>query len=125
MSEKYPSKEKLKQKRQIDLLFAKGKWQTCGSLRVITLNLKLKPQENFTLENQKVGVSVSKRNFKKAVDRNRIKRLLREVYRKNKGLFTETFGEESLSMLFWVSKDMPKDFEEVEHQFLALCKGKK
>lgn len=32
----------------------------------------------------KVIISVSKRNFKKAVDRNRIKRLIREAYRKNK-----------------------------------------
>ena len=31
-----------------------------------------------------VGVSVSKRNFKSAVRRNRIKRLMREAYRKNK-----------------------------------------
>ncbi len=125
MSEKYPSKEKLKQKRQIDLLFAKGKWQTCGSLRIITLDLKLKPEENFKLENQKVGVSVSKRNFKRAVDRNRIKRLLREVYRKNKLLFSERFGEESISMLFWVAKNKPQHYHDVEDQFLALCKTKK
>jgi len=34
----------------------------------------------------KVLISVPKRNFKRAVDRNRIKRLVREAYRKNKAL---------------------------------------
>ena len=86
--QKYPRKEKLKQKREIDLLFAKGKWNSCGNLRIISINLEKKPQENFELLNQKIGVSVSKKNFKKAVDRNRIKRLLRESYRLNKDLFT-------------------------------------
>jgi len=38
------------------------------------------------------GVSVSKRNFKKAVQRNRIKRLMREAYRKNKDL---VYGSEN------------------------------
>ena len=37
----------------------------------------------------KVGFSVPKRNVKLAVDRNRIKRLMREVYRKNKHLFLD------------------------------------
>ena len=32
----------------------------------------------------KIAVSVSKRNYKRAIDRNRIKRKLREAYRKNK-----------------------------------------
>lgn len=125
IKENYPACEKLKQKRLIDLLFAKGKWQTCGSLRIITLNLEAKPQEGFSVPMQKVGVSAPKRNFKKAVDRNRIKRLLREAYRKNKIIFEETFGAQSLSMLFWVSKEKPAGYAEVEKHLLDLCKSKK
>ena len=93
---RFPKEEKLKHKREIDLLFAKGKWQTCGNLRIISINLEKKPQEDFLISNQKFGVSVSKRYFKKAVDRNRIKRLLRETYRLNKEIFTEVFGENSI-----------------------------
>ena len=113
----YPKQEKLKQKKQISLLFEKGKWKTCGNIRLITL------QDN-TLRNPKIGVSVSKRNFKKAVDRNRIKRLLREAYRLNKTAFQQKFGNNSLSMLFWNSKSFPKHYAEVEEEFLKLCKPK-
>ena len=51
-NQKYPRKEKLKQKREIDLLFAKGKWNFCGNLRIISIDLEKKPQENFEISNQ-------------------------------------------------------------------------
>lgn len=122
---KLPKEEKLKHKKEIGLLFEKGKWKTCDNLRIITLNLDKKPQEDFSFINQKVGVSVSKRHFKKAHDRNRIKRLLRECYRLNKELFVEKFGKNSLSMVFWVSTEMPAHFKIVEENFLKLCESVK
>ena len=122
---KFPKEEKLKHKREIDLLFAKGKWQTCGNLRIISINLEKKPQEDFLISNQKFGVSVSKRYFKKAVDRNRIKRLLRETYRLNKEIFTDAFGKNSISMIFWISKEKPSSFQSLEENFVTLCKSKK
>lgn len=125
MTQKYPRKEKLKQKREIDLLFEKGKWLSQGNLRIISLDLEKKPQEDFSLTNQKFGVSVSKKYFKKAVDRNRIKRLLREVYRLNKEVYLEHFGTQTLAMFFWVSKEKPTDYKTLEENFLTLCKSKK
>lgn len=122
---KLPKAEKLKHKKDIGLLFEKGKWKTCDNVRIITLNLDKKPQEGFSFENQKVGVSVSKKYFKRAHDRNRIKRLLRECYRLNKELFIDKFGTNSLSMIFWVSKEMPSHFTEVEENFLKLCESVK
>ncbi len=125
MTQKYPRKEKLKQKREIDLLFEKGKWLSQGNLRIIYLDLEKKPQEDFSLTNHKFGVSVSKKYFKKAVDRNRIKRLLREVYRLNKGIYLEHFGTQTLAMFFWVSKEKPTDLKTLEENFLTLCQSKK
>lgn len=125
MNQNYPTREKLKQKKEIDFLFAKGKWQTSGNLRIISIDFGKKPNDEILLSNQKVGVSVSKRYFKKAVDRNRIKRLLRESYRRNKELFTAEFGTHSLSMIFWISTEKPINFKNLEENFIMLCKSKK
>ena len=122
---KLPKYEKLNQKKEIGLLFEKGKWKTYENVRIITLNLDKKPQDGFSFDNQKIGVSVSKKHFKRAHDRNRIKRLLRECYRLNKDLFTEKFGTNSLTMVFWISKEMPAHFKVVEENFLKLCESVK
>ena len=118
---KYPKEEKLKKDNEITLLFAKGKWKSCGNLRIIIL----KNHPDLQNENVKLGVSVSKRYFKKAVYRNRVKRLLRECYRLNKDLFKESFGEKTLAMLFWVSNELPEKFQDVETEFIKLCNSQK
>ena len=116
---KYPTAEKLKSKNDIALLFEKGKWRTQGNLRIIIL----KNKDTTPITDLKFGVSVSKRYFKKAVDRNRLKRLLRECFRLNKALYTATFGEKNHAMLFWVSPEKPQSFSQVEELFIKLCKA--
>ncbi|MGD1320306.1 ribonuclease P protein component [Chryseobacterium sp. 2R14A] len=116
---KYSKEEKLKKKAEIDLLFAKGKWRTYGNLRIIIL----KNHPDLENEHVKIGVSVSKRYFKKAVFRNRVKRLLRECFRLNKELFRDSFGEKTVAMLFWVSNELPEKFQDVEAQFIKLCQS--
>lgn len=81
MNEKFPSAEKLKSKILIDRLFAEGK-----SINKFPLKLIYTPIENPEILTHKTGVTVPKRNFKKAVDRNYFKRLMREAFRKNKYL---------------------------------------
>ena len=115
MNNKYPREEKLKHKNDISLLFEKGKWQTCGNLRVITYS-------SDEILQPKVGVSVSKRYFKKAVNRNFSKRLLREAYRLNKEAFLEKFGKNSFTMLFYISPEKPKHYKDIEKDFIKLLK---
>jgi len=74
----YNKKEKLKSKKQLDKIFASGKSFTIFPIKVI-YNL-VEEQDSII----KTGVGVSSRFFKKAVHRNRIKRLLREAYRTEK-----------------------------------------
>ncbi len=77
----FRNEEKLKKKNLIKELFASGKSVSLFPLKMIYLQYD--HDSPFKVQ---AGVSVSKRNFKRAVDRNRIKRLMRESYRKNKYL---------------------------------------
>ena len=75
--------DRLKSRKAIEYLFKEGKSFSIFPLRVLyTINAASEKPTN----NLRAGFSVSTRNFKKAVDRNRIKRLLREAYRLQKHL---------------------------------------
>ena len=69
----------------------------------------LKPQtKNHKQQtiNIKAGVSVSKKNFKHSVDRNRIKRLLREAYRLHKHTLMEKLADKQVTLeVFFVFTD--------------------
>lgn len=73
--------------------------------------------------NVMVLVSVSKRRFRKAVDRNRIKRLTRECYRLRKKSLYEQFSKVSLNpillSLSYIDTKMP-DFHQISHKFDML-----
>ena len=106
----YSNKEKLKSKKLIEKLFTEGQAVSTFPLRLIYL------KEG---EANKVGVSVSKRNFKNAVDRNRIKRLLREVYRHNKNMLIDNNVDGYALMILYISKDLP-DYDLVNSKTQAL-----
>lgn len=112
----YPKKEKLKSRITIEELFTTGKTVTKYPLRMVYVQIE--NEDNLPL---KVGVSVSKRNYKKAVDRNYFKRLLREAYRMNKHMLLDhvTVDKPYSMMLFYQSKDR-LTFEEVNHKMVKL-----
>ena len=72
----------------------------------------------------RMAVSVPKRLFKHAVDRNRIKRLVREAYRLNKGRCLQTLaasGRQADMLFLFMGKEMPQftQIEDVIKQLLS------
>ena len=99
----FGKKEKLKSRKLVEDLFATGKGINVFPIRVLYKFLPLEEKEKSILQ---VGVSVSSRNFKKAVDRNRIKRLLREAYRLQKKDFLLFLKERDLKgCVFFIYTD--------------------
>ncbi len=110
----YSKQEKLKSHIVIDSLFVDGKTVSKYPLRIVYVATDNK--ENLPL---KVGVSVSKRYFKKAVDRNYFKRLLREAYRLNKDLLLQNIDQPYALMLFYQTKDK-LTFEQINDKMIQL-----
>ena len=110
----YPKAEKLKSKKIIDLLFSEGKSVSKYPLRLVYIKHDF--EENIPL---KIGVSVSKKYFKKAVDRNYYKRLLRESYRLNKKLLVEKLGDHYCCMFFYQTTEK-LTFQEVNEKTIQL-----
>lgn len=108
MSFTYPQQEKLKSKKLIEKLFTEGKSVSAYPLRMVYLSTSF--NEDVLA---KTGVSVSKRNFKKAPDRNRIKRLLREAYRLNKAEYFNNLTTPYAFMILYIGKEKPT-FVQVE-----------
>jgi ribonuclease P protein component len=108
MSFTYPTSEKLKSRKTIEVLFTAGK-----SVSVYPLRLVFVPVEQLENTTLQMGVSVSKRYFKKAVDRNYFKRLLRESYRLNKSILHENLEQKYAMMLLYQTKDR-LSFQDVE-----------
>jgi ribonuclease P protein component len=98
--------DRLKSRKAIDLLFTKGKsfsnfpFRICWQLVDDEIGLK-------------AGFTASSKNFKKATDRNRIKRLIREAYRLQKKNLQEAIKQKNKGLhLFFIytGKEVP-DYE--------------
>ena len=91
----FPKEEHLCRKKLIEELFSKQG----SSFGVYPLRIVWIPAPAPTTAPPQVLISVSKRTFKRAVDRNRLKRLIREAYRLNKYRLTEQPNGHSIALL--------------------------
>lgn len=110
---KYPKNEKLKSRKTIDLLFTKGKSVSKFPLRLVYVPI------DESKEKLKFGVSVSKKHFKNAVDRNYFKRVLRECYRLNKHLLHNHLDQPYAVMFFYQTKEH-LSYQEINEKTILL-----
>jgi ribonuclease P protein component len=118
--------ERLKSRKQIEKLFSDGKSFAVFPYKVFynTTN-----DQQPTASALQFGTGVSARNFKKAVDRNKIKRLTREAYRlQKKALYQLLIEKKLLLNVFFVytGKELPEYklvFEKVKIALQKLSKG--
>lgn len=109
MRNTFGKQEKLKKKNLIAELFASGKSTSVFPLKMIYLEY-----DHDSPCKIQAGVSVSKRNFKKAVERNRIKRLMRESYRKNKYLIYNNEDTKKYIIMFIYQAKSEVTYEQME-----------
>ena len=102
----YKKADKLKSRKAIDEIFGKGRSFSGFPIKTIWL-----PQNRMAA--LQAGVGVSSKNFKKATQRNRIKRLMREAFRLQKNDLQQYLlhNNKTMSVFFlYVGKDLP-DYE--------------
>lgn len=98
--------ERLCRKKDFDHLFEQTESIFVYPFKIVYKAVEFEEKEEF-----KIGISVSKKSFKRAVKRNRIKRLVRESVRQNKQMLKQFLAQEKIGvrMLFiYISKDMPE-----------------
>ena len=110
--------ERLKSRKIIEQLFKEGKSFSIFPFRVVW---------KYQLQTDKgllqAGFTASSRNFKKAVDRNRIKRLMKEAYRLQKNALqqlVEVHDKQFAIFFIYVGKEIPAHLLVVEKMNIIL-----
>lgn len=114
----FAKEERVTGAKRVDAIFASGKSFISFPLRVVYLQ-----HEQSPINSCSILISVPKKRMKKAVHRNRVKRLVREAYRLNKKLTLDIdISEQSLDIAFIYVKDTASTYAEIEKAMLKALK---
>lgn len=113
----FKKNERLYGQKIIEKLFLEGKSFTVFPFRVIWLKSTF--ESDFPA---RIMISVSKRKFKRAVDRNLIKRRIREAYRRNKKDIYNFFNRQQVQCAICLIYNSEKilDYTEIEEKIKLL-----
>lgn len=116
----FPKEEKLKSRKMISKIFSEGSAVKSYPIRIQFIFHDLKDFPPCQM-----GVSVPKRNFKSAVDRNRIKRQIKEAYRLNKSNLLEELNlkKRKIAMMFIFTSNKKLEYSQIE-ELLKAALGK-
>lgn len=116
---KFSKLERLKQRRLFDALFSGANRSIAHPVMVLWKQIPLPSQTSI-----QVGFSVPKKHFKKASERNTIKRRLREIYRlENKSLKHKLAeGRTQIAVLFIVLKTDNTSYEGLQKKMMVLLR---
>lgn len=104
--------EKLKSRKAIAFLFEGGIQGFGYPIKAFYRTQPFSDDAHST--SPRIGVSVSKKKFKRAVDRNRIKRKMREAYRLNKHGFIQAMHNVEADILLVYIAEQEEDFKGIE-----------
>lgn len=115
-----PKEERLRNKKIIDELFKKG-----SSYFLYPFKLVYLPLEDSLIQTDypQVLFTISRKNFKKAVDRNLIKRRIKEAYRLNKPFILEENKSQNphyMAIIYVAKEILP--FNEIEQKLILILK---
>ena len=117
----FSKEERIVSNLLIETLFEKGNSQSLTAFPLRAVFLKTEQHEGCAPV--QLLISVPKKRFKHAVDRNRVKRQVREAYRKHKSLLSDTVAEGQMLLIavIWLT-DKHFATKEVEKKVISILK---
>jgi len=103
--------ERLKSRKLIEQLFSEGKSFAVSPFKIFYRIISVTyPNSELNPHNLQFGVGVSTKNFKRAVDRNRVKRIIREAYRLQKSELQKKMKGQKITLnifFIYTAKELP------------------
>ena len=119
--------ERLRSRKLISLLFNEGNSIVASPIRMLWVQVRQSTDSQGRVENEdkspfQFAVSVPKKKFKRAVDRNRLKRQLREVVRKNKMEVKKLLEEKNkpCALMFVFTGKEKVEYKEIEEKIILI-----